>query len=138
MIKKYRLKLNSVSSLEELLQETMDDLYKMLQEIQENINKLQNSTNLSEETFQVKAAYSKAIHDFINDKERLIRLKTDISKIMLEVIKAQGNEAAALNNVKKGELKVDKVFDIKEMTKLADQIQMDYNKETSKYQIKKG
>lgn len=137
MIKKYRLKLNSVSSLEELLQETVDDLYRMLQEIQNNMNNLQSSTKLADEPMAAKASYSKAIHDFITDKEKIIRLKADISKIMLEVIKTKGNETEALNNIKKGDIKNENVFDVRELTKVAEKIKMDFNKDTAEYKISK-
>lgn len=45
MEKKYKVKLNSIEKIEELLQEIYDQAVRHLNEIQMEMNKLQNSTS---------------------------------------------------------------------------------------------
>ena len=49
MEKRYRIKLNSVEKVEDLLQEIYDDAVRQQNLIQDKINELETSTNLSEE-----------------------------------------------------------------------------------------
>ena len=45
--KDYKLKLNSVEKIEELLQESYNETNRMVNEIQEQMNKLSSSVNLN-------------------------------------------------------------------------------------------
>ena len=69
MEKKYKVKLNSIEKIEELLQEIYDQAVRHLNEIQMEMNKLQNSTNLGQDGISIedKAKYAKAIHDFMGE-----------------------------------------------------------------------
>ena len=91
MAKNYILKLNSVEKLEQLLQEIYDQAVKHFNEIQNELNKLSNSTNLSEVTLDEKTKYFKAVHDLMGDKTKAITLKFDIAKFMGEIIKHNGD-----------------------------------------------
>lgn len=112
--KRYKVKLNSVEKIEDLLQEIYDQACRQINEIQNEINKLTNSTNLGadEITMDDKAKYSKAIHDFQNDKLKAISAKFEIAKFMGELIKRSGDAAAVVNDknfAKKTSLNLDDI-----------------------------
>ena len=96
--KRYRVRLNSTEKIEELLQEIYEQACKQLNEIQDEMNKLINSTNLAETTIDEKSKYSKAMHDFIGDKNKAISSKFEIAKFMGEIIKHNGNIGDTLND----------------------------------------
>lgn len=89
--RKYTLKLNSTPKVEELLQELYNETNKMVFEIQEQMNKLMSSVSLNQEPMDAKAKYSKAMNDFLANKEKAISRKLDIAKLMAEIIKYNGN-----------------------------------------------
>lgn len=89
--KKYKLKLNSVEKIEELLQELYEEADKNIVEIQNEMNKLSNSVQLSEEIVDAKAKYAKAMNDYISNKDKAIGRKLDIAKLMSEILKYNGN-----------------------------------------------
>lgn len=60
-------------------------------EIQTEITKLTQSTDLSLETMDGKAKYAKAINDFSTNKNKALATKMDIAKMMVEVMKHNGN-----------------------------------------------
>lgn len=114
MDKKYRVKLNSVEKVEELLQEIYDQTCRQINEIENEINKLTNSTNLGrdEVTMDDKAKYFKAMHDMTTDKTKAIALKLDVAKFMGELIKKSGDIAAVVNDknyAKKTSLNLDQI-----------------------------
>lgn len=98
MEKRYKIKLNSVEKVEALLQEIYDDSVRQMTLIQNKINELETSTNLSEETIDMKAKYMKAMHDFITDKEKSIGRKLDVSRLMSEIIKTNGDVEKVLTD----------------------------------------
>ena len=91
--KRYNVKLNSIEKIEELLQEIYESASRQLNEIQNEMNKLMNSSNLGKEdtSMDEKVKYSKAVHDFVGDKDRAIKLKFDIAKFMGEIVKHNGD-----------------------------------------------
>lgn len=95
---KYKVRLNSAEKIEELLQEVYDQACRQINEIQNEINKLVNSTNMGAEDFTMedKAKYFKAMHDLTGDKKSAIQTKLDIVKFMGEVMKYNGNTKEAL------------------------------------------
>lgn len=99
-VKKYKVRLNSVEKIEELLQEIYDQACKQINEIQNEMNKLINSTNLGADGFSIdaKATYAKAIHDFMGDKAKAISSKFEIAKFMGEILKHNGDASAAIND----------------------------------------
>lgn len=94
--KNYRLKLNSVDKIEELLQELYNETNKMVNEIQEQMNKLSSSVSLNQEPMDAKAKYSKSMNDFLANKEKAISRKLDIAKLMSEILKYNGNMKAVI------------------------------------------
>lgn len=97
---RYKVRLNSAEKIEELLQEIYDQACRQLNEIQNEINKLINSTNLGSEDFTMddKAKYFKAIHDLTGDRKAAIQTKLDIAKFMGEILKHGGDSNAVIND----------------------------------------
>lgn len=98
MSNKFRVKLNSVEKVEAILQEVYDDSMRQLFLIQTKINELEQSTNLVDETLDMKAKYAKAMHDYITDKEKAIGRKLDVSKLMSEILKSNGDIEKVLSD----------------------------------------
>ena len=91
-----KIRINSLEKIELILQETYDLTVKEINEIQNEMNKLMNSSPLSDATFDDKAKYAKAMHDFIKDKTKAIDMRLDIAKFMGEIYKYDGNVSKAL------------------------------------------
>ena len=94
--KRYKLKLNSLEKIEELLQELYNEADKNIVEIQQQMNKLDNSVQLNNEIVDAKAKYAKAMNDFITNKDKAIGRKLDIAKLMTEIHKYNGNVAGVM------------------------------------------
>lgn len=124
MAKNYIVKINSVDKIEQLLQEIYDQCVKQYNEIQNEINKLSNSCNLAEVTIDEKAKYSKAIHDLFGDKDRVLKMKFEVSKLLTEFVKHNGDVETTLNdaNVVKNSK-----FDINTFRKQLDEIMEEDN-----------
>lgn len=60
------------------------------------MNKLSSSVSLNQEPMDAKAKYSKAMNDFLSNKEKAISRKLDIAKLMSEIIKFNGNVKAVI------------------------------------------
>lgn len=88
---KYKLKLNDIQNLRDLMQELYDESTKNIIEIQNEINKLSQSTELNNEIMDSKTKYAKAMNDFSSNKNKALGLKLDIAKLMVELIKFNGN-----------------------------------------------
>lgn len=88
---KYKLKLNNVQNLQDLMQELYDESTKNITEIQNEINKLSQSSDLNNEVMDSKTKYAKAMNDFSSNKNKALNLKLDIAKLMVEIIKFNGN-----------------------------------------------
>lgn len=96
--KRYKVRLNSENKVEELLQETYDLAVKQQNEIQNEMNKLINSTNLAEATIEEKTKYAKAMNDYFNAKNKSISMKFEIAKFLGELLKHSGDVNKTLND----------------------------------------
>lgn len=95
--RKYKIKLNSVEKVEELLQETYNQACQQIVSIQLEMNKLTESTNLSQEITDAKVKYSKAINDFLTNKDKAIGRKLEIAKFMGDILKYNGDIEKSVN-----------------------------------------
>jgi len=100
MEKRYKVRLNSIEKIEELLQEIYEESCRLINQIQVEIDKLQNNTNLGAEGISIdeKAKYAKAINDFVNAKKKTIDSKFEIAKFMGELVKHSGDINGTLND----------------------------------------
>lgn len=87
----FKVKLNSPEKIEELLQELYNEADQNIVQLQNEINKLATSVTLSDEILDAKAKYSKAMNDYIINKDKAIGRKLDIAKLMTEIYKFKGN-----------------------------------------------
>lgn len=96
--KRYKLRLNSLDKIEELLQELYNEADKNIVEIQNQMNKLSNSVALNYEIMDSKTKYAKAMNDFITNKDKAIGRKLDIAKLMTEIHKFNGDVRKMVDN----------------------------------------
>ncbi len=94
-----KIRLKSIEKVEQVLQESYDLTCKEINEIQNEMNKLMNSSSLANLTMEDKARYAKAMHDFIGDKTKAINLKFEIAKFMGEIIKHNGDLGKTVNDM---------------------------------------
>lgn len=132
--KKMQIKLNSTEKIEQLLQEAYDLTCKQINDIQNEMNKLSNSCNLSDVTIEEKTKYAKAINDFIGSREKAISKKFEIAKLMAEIVKHNGDVAGTLND-KNAMKNMGAAFNIEELRKAMKE-QMG-NDEPDTYQLKR-
>ena len=88
--KRYRLKLNSLEKIEELLQELYNEADKSIVECQNQLTRLTSSIDMNEEIADAKAKIAKAINDYIKSKDNAIGRKLEIAKLMTEIHKYNG------------------------------------------------
>lgn len=91
ILKRFKVKLDDKGKVQELLQEIYNEACKNIEEAQREINKIEMSTNLNEESLDAKAKYAKAINDFIATKDKAIGRKLEIGKLMTEYLKYNGD-----------------------------------------------
>lgn len=96
--KRYKLRLNSLDKIQELLQELYNEADKNIVEIQNQMNKLSNSVALNDEIMDSKTKYAKAMNDFITNKDKAIGRKLDIAKLMTEIHKFNGDVRKMVDN----------------------------------------
>ena len=96
--KRYKLRLNSLDKIEELLQQLYNEADKNIVEIQNQMNKLSNSVALNDEIMDSKTKYAKAMNDFITNKDKAIGRKLDIAKLMTEIHKFNGDVRKMVDN----------------------------------------
>lgn len=88
---KYKVKINSLDNLKDLLQECYELADTQIVQSQNEINKMANSTRLQDEIMDSKAKYAKAINDYLKIKNDAITKKLEIAKLLSEVIKHNGS-----------------------------------------------
>ena len=132
--KRLQIKLNSNEKIEQLLQESYDLTCKQINDIQNEMNKLSNSCNLSDTTIDEKTKYAKAINDFIGSREKAIAKKFEIAKLMAEIVKHNGDVNETIND-KDAMKSFGKSFNIEEIRKAVKEQMESDNQET--YQLKR-
>lgn len=95
---KYKVTINSVDNIRDLLQVTYALADEQIVQAQNEINKLSNSTNLQEEIMAGKQQYAKAIQDYLSIKDKAISKKLEIAKLLTEIYKHNGNVEDTLND----------------------------------------
>ncbi len=93
---KLKIELNDQQSLKDLLQEVYNLANEQIAQVQNEINKLSNATQLHEEPMEARAKYAKAINDYLSIKDKAIAKKIDVSKILNDVLSHNGDINGAL------------------------------------------
>lgn len=97
---KIKIKLNDANNLRELLQEAYNYADSQIIQAQQEIAKLESSTNLAECCMDEKQKYAKAINDYLSIKDKAIAKKLEIAKQMSDVLKQNGNTSEMANQNK--------------------------------------
>lgn len=122
-IKKFKVELNSADNLRDLLQTIMEMADEQINQSQEEINKLKNSTDLTQEAMDGKSKYAKAINDFLVTKNKATAQKIDVAKMLQEVIKYNGDLKAGMEDN-------NSAFDISALQGMVDKAMKGQSKET--------
>ena len=130
--RKYKVKLNNVDKIEELLQENYDLACQQHTLIQQEINKIMNTTAVNNLDIDGKEKYGKIMKEYFTLQQKAITIKMDVAKLMSEIIKHHGDLNKALNddNMKKSSL------DISKLRKLAKDVNSSANDNKEEYIIK--
>jgi hypothetical protein len=95
---KFKIEINSKEKLEGLLQESYDLATSQIKTANDEISKLSNSCILKDYSMDEKSKYYKAINDLMVIKDKAISRKIEISKLLSEILKYNGDINEALNN----------------------------------------
>ena len=113
-LKNFKIELNSAQNLRDLLQQVMELADEQINQVQDEINKLTNSTNLTEEAMDGKSRYAKAINDFLVTKNKATSQKIEVARMLQEVIKHNGDVKESLEDTKSS-------FNISDLQNLVDE-----------------
>lgn len=130
-IKKYKIKVNNLEKIEELLQETYDLACKQQTIIQDEMNKIVNTTNVNNLDIEGKEKYAKAMQNYISLQQKSISQKMDIAKLMSEIVKNNGDAEKALSGIKAKST----TLDLEQLRKLAKEASTGSN-DTQVYNVK--
>ena len=130
-IKKYKVKVNNLEKIEELLQETYDLACKQQTIIQDEMNKIVNTTNVNNLDIEGKEKYAKAMQNYISLQQKSISQKMDIAKLMSEIVKNNGDAEKALKGMKNKNT----TLDLEKLRNLAKEASTGYN-DTQIYNVK--
>lgn len=95
---KYKINVNDVDNIRDLLQETYNVADSQLKQSQDEITKLANSTRLVDEPMDSKSKYMKAISDLLTIKDKAISKKIEIAKLLTEIYKHNGDINSTLDD----------------------------------------
>lgn len=127
---KIKLKLNDANNLRELLQEAYNYADSQIIQAQQEIAKLESSTNLAECCMDEKQKYAKAINDYLSIKDKAIAKKLEIAKQMSDVLKQNGNTNEMANQGR------ETTFDFSKIKEMIDN-ESESNNKTVQIELKK-
>lgn len=127
---KIKIKLNDANNLRELLQEAYNYADSQIIQAQQEIAKLESSTNLADCCMDEKQKYAKAINDYLSIKDKAIAKKLEITKQMSEVLKQNGNTNELATQTK------DNSFDFSKIKAMIDN-ENDTNNKSVQIELKK-
>ena len=130
--KKYSVKLNNVEKIEQLLQETYDLACQQHNSIQNEINKIMNTTVVNDLDIDGKEKYGKIMKEYFTLQQKSINIKMDVAKLMSEIIKHNGDIKKALEE---DSMKSSKL-DLASLRKLAKDANTSINTENETYKLK--
>lgn len=130
---KYKVQLNDAANIKDLLQITYNLADEQLIQAQNEMNKLANATRLQEEVMDSKQKYSKAMNDYMTIKDKAIRTKLDIAKLMTEILTHNGDVKKAIDATSVNS----STFDIKKIRKMVNDSYKDSDNNTTTIELKK-
>jgi hypothetical protein len=131
-MEKFKLKVNNIDKIEQLLQETYNLACQQYTVIQDEMNKVANATKVKDLDIEGKEKYSKIMANYLALQQKSIVQKYDIAKLMSDIIKYNGNMDDALADSKKN----NSSLDISKLRALAKQAQTGGDNEVQVYETK--
>ena len=131
-MEKFKLKVNNIDKIEQLLQETYNLACQQYTVIQDEMNKVANATKVKDLDIEGKEKYSKIMANYLALQQKSIVQKYDIAKLMSDIIKYNGNMDDALADSKKN----NSSLDIGRLRALAKQAQTGGDNEVQVYETK--
>lgn len=131
--KKYTVKLNSIDKIEQLLQETYNLACQGYTQVQNEINKIANTTKITDLDIDGKEKYAKVINNYIAMQHKYVTQKFDIAKLMAEIVKHNGDVKGALDASKS----MPTTLDVAALRKLAEDASTQGNSEPKQYTLNK-
>jgi hypothetical protein len=113
--KKQDVKINNVDSLEGLCQEAYNDACAQINDAQKTINEMVNSANPVDVDDITKIAKGKV--DALKIKDSAIKIKLEIAKLQNDIIKNNGDAAAAIKERTDGTVSLDDFAKVRELIK---------------------
>lgn len=98
--KRYTVRLNNTDKIEQLLQETYNLASQNHKQIQDEINKISNTTVVNLLDIDGKEKYGKIIANYMALQQKSIAQKQDIAKLMAEIVKHNGDVKSAIDATK--------------------------------------
>lgn len=102
ILKNFKIELNSADNLRDLLQNVIELADEQIKQVQDEINKLKSSTDLTEEVMDGKAKYAKCINDYLSVKDKAMAKKIDVARMLNDVLSHSGDVKAAMEENSKG------------------------------------
>jgi hypothetical protein len=122
--KKQEVRVNSVDSLEGLMQETYNDACLQIIDAQRSINELSTSTDPQDVDDHTKVAKEKT--GLLKIKDSAIRLKLELAKLQSDIIKNKGDVDSALQERTDGQVSTTDFKSIREMLKQDKEANLDF------------
>jgi hypothetical protein len=122
--KKQEVRVNSVDSLEGLMQETYNDACLQIIDAQRSINELSTSTDPQDVDDHTKVAKEKT--GLLKIKDSAIRLKLELAKLQSDIIKNKGDVDSTLQERTNGQVSTTDFKSIREMLKQDKEANLDF------------
>ena len=116
-VKNFKIELNSNENLRDLLQQIIELADEQIIQTQNEIEKLKNSTDLTQEVMDGKAKYAKAVNDFMAMKDKAVSKKIEVAKMLGDVIAHGGDAKQAIEDTQNAK------FDLRNLRSYIDEIQ---------------
>lgn len=129
--KKYNVKLNNLEKIEQLLQETYDLACQQHNSIQNEMNKIMNTTAVNNLDIDGKEKYGKIMKEYFTLQQKSIVIKMDVAKLLTEVAKNHGDIKASIENVGKAPT----TLNLTALRKLANDVKSSADGNTEEYNV---
>ena len=126
VIKSFKIELNSSDNLRDLLQQIYDLADGQIVQIQSEIEKLKNSTDLTQESMDGKARYAKAINDYLTIKDKTVSKKIEVARLLNDVMVHNGDVKKTMEDTSSQK------WDVNAMRNMIDEVYENKNNVTTK------
>jgi len=126
VIKSFKIELNSSDNLRDLLQQIYDLADSQIVQIQSEIEKLKNSTDLTQESMDGKARYAKAINDYLTIKDKTVSKKIEVARLLNDVMAHNGDVKKTMEDTSSQK------WDVNAMRNMIDEVYENKNNVTTK------